>query len=240
MLTIVASTKAMNTPSEETARTVVGAGARRRRQPLALGVRHGAHPGTSVAPASPAGALLGRAPAVAGARSREPRRGILEHAPARPGRPPSPIELPPVEHPHPRPPAGSRGRRDAGRLAVSVLPTVTVLTTVSPKRGTSASLPVRYRRIGLPSRAMPGPHRLPELAHPPVTSTAITGPSPGRAMVPTGRLSSTPPSTSSRPSGVEIGGKTPGIERLARTASRSGPVLWTTGSRLIRSQLTQK
>ena len=47
---------------------------------------------------------------------------------------------------------------------------------------------------------------------------------PDLAIVATGRLSSTPPSTSSRPSGVETGGNTPGIAMLGYTASTIRPV----------------
>ncbi len=84
---------------------------------------------------------------------------------------------------------------------VSMLPTITVRTIVSPRRGISASLPVSARRTGRPSARQPRPPRArSNCPMRPVTSTAITGPSPLRAIVATGRLSSTPPSTSSRPS----------------------------------------
>ena len=48
---------------------------------------------------------------------------------------------------------------------VSLLPTVTVRTIVSPRRGISASLPVNARRIGRPRRARPGRCAALELPH---------------------------------------------------------------------------
>src|SRR4051812_1717834 len=73
----------------------------------------------------------------------------------------------------------------------------------------------------------------------PIASTATIGPSAPAAMTSTGKLSSTPPSTSSR-SPATTGGTRPGSDMLAPTASQSGPERWTTGSAATRSALTQK
>ncbi len=59
-------------------------------------------------------------------------------------------------------------------------------------------------------------------------------------MTPTGMLSSTPPSTRTSPSTVRIGGKTPGIEKLARSPSQAGPVSCTSTSPRVRLVDTQK
>ena len=72
-----------------------------------------------------------------------------------------------------------------------------------------------------------------------ITSTATIGPSSSTAITSTGRLLSTPPSTSSRP-GRDSGGTSPGIDMLAPTASTTRPRRWTTVRLASRSALTVK
>ena len=68
--------------------------------------------------------------------------------------------------------------------------------------------------------------------------TATTGPSSRSRSRSTGRLSTTPPSISSRPLSVGIGGKSTGSRNDARMPSRRGPRRCTWRVRLIRSVLT--
>ena len=72
-----------------------------------------------------------------------------------------------------------------------------------------------------------------------MTSIATIGPSSSAAITSTGRLLSTPPSTSRRP-GRESGGTSPGIDMLAPTASSRSPLRWTTVRLASRSALTVK
>ena len=230
MLTIVASTNATAAPSEAIASTRRGVGASRRAG--TTGLRGSAPPAASADAGHPAS-------------GRHPRGQLRVGGQGFTGGPPPSSRTRSIA-PHsisPTPSTGGVMTRSAWSLAaatVSTLPTVSVRTSVSATFGISASLPVSSRRIGLETRAIPGRWVCWKRPKPPVTSTAITGPSPVRAIVPTGRLSSTPPSTSRRPSDVATGGNTPGIAKLGYTASTIGPVRWTTGSRSRRSQLTQK
>ena len=188
------------------------------------------------------GSLTGPRPARGAARQPNSRPGASASAARAASRPASRARSSWWNSSRPTPIARGVMTRSACRRAASEVLELASSSTraiVSPRPGGWSPPPARRRAGARASSPAPDAGLGAARSIDALTSTAMIGPSPSAAIVPTGRLSISDPSIRTRPSRT-CGGPMIGIAMLGPTRSTSAPQRCTTSSLRRRSALAQK